>query len=1120
MPNTVPCQVQIPDHQLLRPIGKGSYGLVWLARSAMGTFRAVKIVFRDRFQDERPFNRELSGIKRFEPISRSHEGFVDILQVGFDEAQGCFYYVMEIGDDAVTGQSIDPETYCPNTLLGEIARRGRLTLQESLRLAIQLTDALNELHRHGLIHRDIKPSNIIFVNGTPKLADIGLVAEMDATRSFVGTEGFIPPEGPGTPQSDVYSLGKVLYEAVTGKDRLDFPELPPEWSRSADYAGLLELNEVILQACQQNPANRYASAWDMHAELLVVLNGKSVSRLRKLEQRWKAVRRAGSIAAIAGLVVCGLGYHFYREWSIRAREHDRALRDNISYGSRTLDSGDALGALPFFAEALRLEQGDRDGEEQQRLRFGSALAQCPKPVRVWQAGGWVNNGQFSPDGERVLLTGYFGKAEIRSLKTGQALGSPFGPGAGLANAAFSPDGRFVVTASEDNTATIWDAESSAPVRELPHNDRVFSARFSPNGTQVVTACLDGWAYVWSAATGQKLFSLGPCPRGASFAGYSRDGTLIAVTSYGGRTGVWRSADGQALPLGFTNSTWAIYAAFSPDNQRLAVASTDHNAKVWDLGTGHRVFPALKHDDLVRSVEFSPDGRLILTAGFDGTARLWRAQDLQPVASNPILRHGERVTYAGFNPDGRLILTTCTDGSVRVWDQAGSILPPPAGRALISRDGSRLLELTNGHARVRETVSRREISPTIELGGAVELAELNADGTAVLSVCQVQSESGGTNRLLRVWDGRTGQQLGPALWITNSLAGAVLSPDGKRMATWAGNTVRIREVNSGEVLAVSLDHPSAVDAALFSPSGDRLATVSDTQVFLWGAVNGRQIATPLSHPVGVKHVEFSRDGRLLATCCADKGLTKCAAQVWDAATGQPAGPPLAHADGVLFVSFSPDNRHVVTASEDFTTRVWETITGKPVGLPLKLGDQVTAARFSPDGKWMVTACKDGTAQVWDPENNLPLTPPLRHLDALADVKFLPDSRHLAVTDEHGRLFVWELAMATGSATELSRLAAFLSGAQAVSAGVGGAEPASLVDTWQHLLAEFPRTLALSEDTTVRWHQFAAEESEAEGDWLGARFHLRRVLKLRPADETVQSDLERVEKNLGTGAGGSR
>src|ERR1051326_1411178 len=193
-----PVPSRLADHEILRPIGRGSYGQVWLARNVMGVYRAVKIVYRKAFENQRPFERELAGIRRFEPISRLHPGFVDVLHVGNNETEQYFYYIMELGDDQDLGQAIDPQKYEPKTLGSEIFRSGRLPLRDCLAVGAAITDALAELHRHDLVHRDIKPSNIIFVNGSPKLADIGLVADVNEARSYVGTEGFIPPEGPGT----------------------------------------------------------------------------------------------------------------------------------------------------------------------------------------------------------------------------------------------------------------------------------------------------------------------------------------------------------------------------------------------------------------------------------------------------------------------------------------------------------------------------------------------------------------------------------------------------------------------------------------------------------------------------------------------------------------------------------------------------------------------------------------------------------------------------------------------------------------------------------------------------------------------------------------------------------
>jgi serine/threonine protein kinase len=252
-----------------QPIGSGSYGTVWLAKTLMGTYRAIKVVYRSTFDQAHPFEREFKGIRNYEPLSRTHPGLVQILQVGLNETDGYFYYVMEVADDDLAGQSIDHQNYLPRNLRN-VLNRGALPLADSVDLGLALADAVRYLHQHHLIHRDIKPANIIFVNGSPKLADIGLVTEMQSNAgnaTWIGTEGYIPPEGPGTALADVYSLGKVIYEASTGLDRSQFPELSSRVQWNSDPQAYQALNEIILTACERDPKNRYSTAADLHNAL-------------------------------------------------------------------------------------------------------------------------------------------------------------------------------------------------------------------------------------------------------------------------------------------------------------------------------------------------------------------------------------------------------------------------------------------------------------------------------------------------------------------------------------------------------------------------------------------------------------------------------------------------------------------------------------------------------------------------------------------------------------------------------------------------------------------------------------------------------------------------------------
>ena len=259
----------VPDHTLIKCIGEGAYGQVWLAQDVIGTHHAVKFIYRKSFSTAIPFDREFRGIQKFTPISRSHPGFVHVLHVGRSEAGQYFFYVMELGDDAKTGQRVDPANYSPKTLATMIKTDGKLPVRQCVEVGMVLTSALEYLHQHHLIHRDIKPSNIIFVNGEPKFADVGLVTNFDSKResaTYLGTEGYIAPEGPGTPSADIYSLGKVLYEITMGKDRMQFPDLPTAVFDNADPM-LIKLNAIILKACESNPKARYQSAVEMHKDL-------------------------------------------------------------------------------------------------------------------------------------------------------------------------------------------------------------------------------------------------------------------------------------------------------------------------------------------------------------------------------------------------------------------------------------------------------------------------------------------------------------------------------------------------------------------------------------------------------------------------------------------------------------------------------------------------------------------------------------------------------------------------------------------------------------------------------------------------------------------------------------
>ena len=266
-----------PDYELFDPpFAEGAYGKVWLARNAIGQWQALKAIYLAKFdQRVEPYEREFTGIKKYKPLSNQHPGLLRVDFVSKKKTAGYFYYVMELGDGLEPGWEKEPLKYIPGDLARVRARAEghRLPLGECLRIGVSLAEALEFLHRQGLAHRDIKPQNIIFVQGQPKLADVGLMADIlrpDRERTWVGTPGYMPPppELPGTPQADIYGLGMVLYVIRTGREPALFPEVSTTLVEKEDHKDFIRFNAIILKACQPDRAQRYASAAEMHSALL------------------------------------------------------------------------------------------------------------------------------------------------------------------------------------------------------------------------------------------------------------------------------------------------------------------------------------------------------------------------------------------------------------------------------------------------------------------------------------------------------------------------------------------------------------------------------------------------------------------------------------------------------------------------------------------------------------------------------------------------------------------------------------------------------------------------------------------------------------------------------------
>lgn len=322
---------------------------MFIARSVTGTLRAVKIVRRDNFESDKAFEREFEGIKRYEQVSQEHSGLVDVLHVGRDDAQNFYYYVMELADDVNNGRDIDYEKYEPSTLTHKLKEGQKVGLIDTLELGQNLAEALGKLHSHKLAHRDVKPPNIIFVRNRPRLADPGLVAA-SGQDTYVGTEGYVPPEGPGTAKADLYSLGMVLYEMNTGKDRMDFPELPTVIDPDEDFLKeRRELNTIICRTCAPRPKQRYPDARALGEALDLV--GKD-RRIPTFNFPWRTVGAAallmffaaGAIAAMKfGNLIVPAGKDLLATVKAQSTEQAPPITDAPTNGGEATTTGAETG---------------------------------------------------------------------------------------------------------------------------------------------------------------------------------------------------------------------------------------------------------------------------------------------------------------------------------------------------------------------------------------------------------------------------------------------------------------------------------------------------------------------------------------------------------------------------------------------------------------------------------------------------------------------------------------------------------------------------------------------------------------------------------------------------------
>jgi WD40 repeat protein/serine/threonine protein kinase len=1057
IPSTASAPV-IPEYELIRRIGRGSCGEVWLARTEIGRFRAVKVVYGELS------GREYAGLKKYEPISRSHPGFVAILHVGRNQAEGYFYYVMELADDRDLGTEINPAIYRPRTLAADSKILGRLPVTQCVELGIALSEALHELHRHGLVHRDIKPSNIIFVNGAPKLADIGLIADVADAKSYVGTEGFISPEGPNSPQGDIYSLGKVLYEISTGNDRTDFPRLPTDLAEAKEKT-FIEFNEVLVKACHADVRRRYRTAKEMQGDLTLLRSGESVRRLRRLEHFFRRTKQIG-VAVGIGLPLLVLSYLQIDYRNKKAAEiRQLQLGGHLADGMHALTRGDYAGSLSPFLSAAMLDERDSRNSRAHRLRLRQVLDRCPKLVQVFFHGqAQVDQAEFSSSEEQILTATYWGKAQLWNTRTGLPVSSPFGNGKALESAALSPDGKYVAIADQNGFLEIWATATGLLLTNIVQFEGgLHSVRFSPNGNAFVTAEGRGLARVWEFPSCVPTAGLAQHTGNLTYAGYSRDGQYLLTTGRDMKAIVWEArtfAPVHRLP----HKNWVHHGDFSPDGRLLVTGCFDRQARLWDLSTGQQLYPEMPHGDGVYTARFSPDGRYVVTACLDGIVRLWDVMTRQLTAINPMIRHGDRVLDARFSADGRRLLVACGDGTARIWDLAGGSAQAEGTEAFYAVNGS-LVDVTKAGRLLTDLTLKSLCLPASN--HVYPKHALTRNGRFV-----VELKRPATNQFeFRAWDLQTSRAASPAISMASAEhMSACASEDGRRGLAYGRKSAQIYDFRSGKPLH-QVQPGLNIAGATFSPNNRYLIIYGSSTAAVWDVESGKMVFSIGDYESKVRYVEFSPDSRKFIVCTTSSALEKCFAEIWSLESKSRVGKPLQHGDGVLLAAFSRDARWLVTASEDFYATVWDTTSGEQMVPSLQHEHKVLCASFSHNGDWLTTASADARVQLWDSVTRKPLTPPLRIPEGTpASVRFVKDDTAVFVTTEEGGAWLWRLKLENRPLEQLAGLYEVVAGRGDFEANRFRTTPQErLKQAWLKFTRENPEDFEVTPAEIAAWQR---------------------------------------------------